>query len=246
VRGSAVNHRFSKRINCGVWWRSFRSAVHSLGQPIRALATIPSLSRSSDQRREHSRFADRHRGVGHPASAESARGIAPRAAHRSGRESLDSSGSCHPSKAAAWRQDREFLRFPVDSISPGVTCSLRSTGITPLLRYYIGSSAPLSVLRYFRPRGAPTCTFSLIITAQVLKFRTRKWAARYLEKIHVEECQALQRGQNESLHAQSPSVDVPQISRGKFDRLRCTAAGSTTGALDGNGLRRHWPLRPPP
>src|SRR5215468_9659902 len=40
--------------------------------------------------------------------------------------------------------------------------------------------------------------------------------------------------------------DMPQISRGKFDRLRCTAAGFTTGALDGYGLRRHLPLRPPP
>src|SRR5215472_1986602 len=40
--------------------------------------------------------------------------------------------------------------------------------------------------------------------------------------------------------------DMPQISRGKFDRLRCTTAGSTTSALDGYGLRRHSPLRPPP
>jgi hypothetical protein len=31
-----------------------------------------------------------------PTAAESARGISPRAAHRAGRESLDSSGSCHP------------------------------------------------------------------------------------------------------------------------------------------------------
>jgi hypothetical protein len=29
------------------------------------------------------------------------------------------------------------------------------------------SNAPLSVLRYFRPRGSPTCTFSLRITAPV-------------------------------------------------------------------------------
>jgi hypothetical protein len=37
---------------------------------------------------------------------ESARGIAPRAAHRSGLEPLDSSGSCHPLKAAACRRDQ--------------------------------------------------------------------------------------------------------------------------------------------
>ena len=37
--------------------------------------------------------------------AESARGISPRAAHRSVLEPLDSHGSCHPLKAAAFHQD---------------------------------------------------------------------------------------------------------------------------------------------
>ena len=37
--------------------------------------------------------------------AGSARGISPRAAHRSGREPLDSSGSCHPEEPAGFRQD---------------------------------------------------------------------------------------------------------------------------------------------
>jgi hypothetical protein len=36
-------------------------------------------------------------------NAESARGISPRAAHRAGREPLDSSGSCHRAMAAAFR-----------------------------------------------------------------------------------------------------------------------------------------------
>src|SRR5215831_15298625 len=68
--------------------------------------------------------------------AESPRGVSPRGAHRSGREPLDSSGSCHRVKAAAFRQDRRFLPLPVDlSISTPVTCPLPSTGITPLLRY---------------------------------------------------------------------------------------------------------------
>src|SRR5271157_3129305 len=35
--------------------------------------------------------------------AESAWGVSPRAAHRSGHEPLDSSGSCHPPKTAAFR-----------------------------------------------------------------------------------------------------------------------------------------------
>src|ERR1700677_1466332 len=37
---------------------------------------------------------------------------------------------------------------------------------------------------------------------------------------------------------------MPQISRGKFDRLPRTTAGSTTSELDGYGLRGHWPARP--
>jgi len=39
---------------------------------------------------------------------------------------------------------------------------------------------------------------------------------------------------------------MSQISQGKFDRLRRTAAGFTTSALDGYGLRNHWLARPPP
>jgi len=87
--------------------------------------------------------------------AESARGITPRAAHRSGHEPLDSSGSCHPKKAAAFRQDSEFLRLPVDSILTWMTCSLRSTDITPLRRYY-EAVRPWPVHRYFRPCGFST------------------------------------------------------------------------------------------
>ena len=41
-----------------------------------------------------------------PRHAESPRGISPRAAHRTGREPLDSSGSCHPVKAAAFRRNQ--------------------------------------------------------------------------------------------------------------------------------------------
>lgn len=93
-------------------------------------------------------------------NAESARGISSRAAHRSGRESLDSSGSCHSEKAAAFRQDKEFLRLPVDSIPTWVTCPLRSAGVTPLPRYY-ETVRPCPADQYFRPRGASACAFSL-------------------------------------------------------------------------------------
>ena len=41
-----------------------------------------------------------------------------------------------PGSLPSFRQDKEFLRLPVDSILTKVTCPLRSTGITPLFRYY--------------------------------------------------------------------------------------------------------------
>ena len=47
------------------------------------------------------------------AIAESARGVSPRAAHRSGRDTLASSGSCHRTKTAAFR--REMRALPVVS-----------------------------------------------------------------------------------------------------------------------------------
>jgi hypothetical protein len=63
-------------------------------------------------------------------NAESARGFAPRAAHRSGREPLDSSGSCHHREGCRLPSRQEFLRLPVDSIPTWVTCALRSAGVT--------------------------------------------------------------------------------------------------------------------
>src|SRR5207249_618123 len=40
--------------------------------------------------------------------------------------------------------------------------------------------------------------------------------------------------------------DTQQISRGKLDCLPHATAGFTTSALDGYGLRGHWPTRPAP
>ena len=70
--------------------------------------------------------------------AESARGISPRAAHRSGLDTLASSGSCHRVKAAAFRCMSGSSRCRLTRPNVG-----DSTGITPassLLR----SSPPLS------------------------------------------------------------------------------------------------------
>jgi hypothetical protein len=70
------------------------------------------------------------------AAAESARGISPRAAHRSGLDTLASSGSCHRTKAAAFRRELELILLPVGSLPTPMTCSLCSAGITPLHHYY--------------------------------------------------------------------------------------------------------------
>src|SRR6267378_5739282 len=129
----------------------------------------------------HQRFACAH--LSHPYDvinvtpfnhdvAESARGVSPRAAHRSGLDTLASSGSCHRTKAAASHRELELLPLPVGSLPTSVTCPLRSTGITPLPRYY-GAVRPYPPHRYFRPRSFAACTFSLGIAGQVLKFRTR-------------------------------------------------------------------------
>ena len=115
-------------------------------------------------------------------AAESARGVSPRAAHRSGLDTLASSGSCHRTKAAASRRELELLLLPVDSLPTSVTCPLRSTGITPLPRYY-GAVRPYPPHRYFRPRSFAACTFSLSIAGQVLKFRTRA-RTRVMPPIH--------------------------------------------------------------
>jgi hypothetical protein len=70
--------------------------------------------RASDMLAVRNRAID-GRGLSPPRSAAllAAPGIAPRGAHRSVRESLDSYGSCHPTKAAASHQIPELLRLSV-------------------------------------------------------------------------------------------------------------------------------------
>src|SRR4029077_15237572 len=88
------------------------------------------------------------------------RGISPRASHRSGLDTLASSGSCHRLKAAAFRRELELLLLPVDSLPTSVTCPLRSTSITPassLLRSSppLSGASVLSALRVRRLRFFP-------------------------------------------------------------------------------------------
>src|SRR5215467_3784029 len=91
----------------------------------------------------------------------------PEALTDSGREPLDSSGSCHRVETAVSRQDRRFLPFPVAlPILSSVTHPLRSTGITLPHRYY-GVVRPWLAHPYCRPHGFPACAFSVTIAHQV-------------------------------------------------------------------------------
>jgi hypothetical protein len=85
--------------------------------------------------------------------------------------------SRHPARATARRLPPSVENWSSSCCqlarSPtSVTCPLRSTGITPLHRYY-EAVRPWVAHRYFRPRGFAACAFSLAIAIQVLKFRTR-------------------------------------------------------------------------
>src|SRR3954466_8109524 len=104
-------------------------------------------------------------------SAESARGISPRAAHRTGREPLDSSGSCRSLKTGVFRRHRwapPASRWPVATDASDLPPLLRGRyPASPLLR----GSPPLTGASVFQPHGSATCAFSLHITSQVLKFR---------------------------------------------------------------------------
>jgi hypothetical protein len=93
--------------------------------------------------------------------AQSARGISPRAAHRSGREPSIHPARATPRKPTGFRQDKEFLRLPVASIPTWVTCFLRSTRITPLPRYY-EAVRPWLIHRYFQPCVVPLVPFPLL------------------------------------------------------------------------------------
>ena len=78
----------------------------------------------------------------------------PEPPHRSGLDTLASSGSCHRTKAAAFRRELELLLLPVGSLPTAMTCPLRSTSITP-------ASAPL--------QGSPPLSGASVLSASRLE-----------------------------------------------------------------------------
>jgi hypothetical protein len=105
-------------------------------------------------------------------SAESARGISPRAAHRTVREPLDSYGSCHPPKTAVFR--RELRAPPVSRWPADRDASDPLPSLHPHYRGFITTteqSAPVHRIGTFSLADPPLVPFSLRISGQVLKFR---------------------------------------------------------------------------
>src|SRR6201993_2245845 len=100
------------------------------------------------------------------------RGIAPRASHRSGLDTLASSGSCHRAKAAAFRcmSGSSRCRFTRPNVGDPLPSLYRHyTRFIPTTE----QSAPLRRIGTFGLAVGAACAFSLGIAGQVLTFRTR-------------------------------------------------------------------------
>jgi hypothetical protein len=80
--------------------------------------------------------------------AEEAWGISPRASHRSGLDTLASSGSCHRAKAAAFRRELELLLLPVGSLPTPVASPFAPRAL-PRFNTTTGQSAPLRRISTF-------------------------------------------------------------------------------------------------
>ena len=94
------------------------------------------------------------------AIAESARGVSPRAAHRSGRDSLASSGSCHRTKAAAFRREMGLFLLPVGPLPTSVTCPFAPLAL-PRFLAITEQSAPARRMGTFGLAGSLLVPFPL-------------------------------------------------------------------------------------
>ena len=107
----------------------------------------------------------------------------PEALTDSGREPLDSSGSCHRMKTAVFRHDPSgppVSGCPTDPDAGDLPPSLhRNYPASPLLR----SSPPLAGASLLSASRFSVCAFSVTIAHQVLKFRT-KARMRFTLPIH--------------------------------------------------------------
>ncbi len=67
--------------------------------------------------------------------------------HRSGLDTLASSGSCHRARAAAFRRELELLLFPIGSLPTAMTCPFAPRALHPL-RHYYRAVRPLPACRH--------------------------------------------------------------------------------------------------
>ena len=129
-------------------WRPIGTILIHLLSPRASLVFADPFRNLMYFRSRGRRFARGTRRVG-PGS------FTPSPSQNSGLEPLDSSGSCHPMRAAALRQNRRappVTSWPI-MVSTWIACPLRSTDITPLQRYY-RAVRPSASHPYCRPRGS--------------------------------------------------------------------------------------------
>src|ERR1700726_3321292 len=105
----------------------------------------------------------------------------PRASHRSGLDTLASSGSCHRTKAAAFRRELELLLLQGGSLPTSVTCPLRSTSITPASSLRQGSPPLSGASVLSASRLEPFAPFPLASPARFSRsVQEPDWASRRL------------------------------------------------------------------
>ena len=121
-------------------------------------------------------------------------GLGPKPFHSRTVVLVDESTSGAGERIAAFAQERQLapvvgartsgrlICCSMYKVPMQVTCSLPSTAITPLHRYY-GAVRPCLAHRYFQPHGASVGAFSLNRANQVLKLRT-KARMRFTPPVH--------------------------------------------------------------
>jgi len=103
----------------------------------------------------------------HWATAESARGVSPRAAHRTGLETLASSGSCHSTKTAVFRRYQSAP--PVSRWPVVLSASDPPPSLHPHYRGFIattGQSAPVRRVGTFGLMVLPLVPFPFASTGR--------------------------------------------------------------------------------
>jgi hypothetical protein len=146
--------------------------------------------------------------------------------------------SRHPARAIARRlpPSIEHRAPPVAGWPAPMTmaCSLRSTGITPLLSYY-EAVRPSPAHRYFGLAVGAACAFSLTIAGQVLTFHTKAWSS------FAPPTRRMPLGQSQDILRARPGRRVTPRFRHRLIRFRRFCSGSLALASLDRPCRDHRP-----